>query len=276
MKVSVVTPSLNQSDWLRLCVASVADQRVDVEHLVQDGGSTDGTLDWLVGDPRVSVVTEPDTGMYDAVNRGLVRAGGDVLAYLNCDEQYLPGTLERVVEFFDAEPDVDILFGDVVVVDAECDYLFHRKMLTPLRTHTWLCQLSTLTCAMFFRRRVFFDRDGLFDARCPVADAEWVLRMIESKTRMAALGEFLSVFGDTGENLSLRIQHEGSSMASWRPPPYWMSPLKPLVVAHHRLRRLAGGAYNTDPFTFSVYSPSQLHERVERVVEDPTFRWGSW
>src|SRR5262245_57026405 len=117
MRFSVITPSFNPSPWLRLCVASVADQNVDVEHIVQDAGSSDGTLDWLRHDARVKVFIEQDRGMYDAVNRGLRRAKGEILGYLNCDEQYLPNCLQSVDDFFRTHPNVDVLFGDVVVVD---------------------------------------------------------------------------------------------------------------------------------------------------------------
>src|SRR5438045_1743636 len=114
---SIVTPSFRNSEWLRLCVPSVADQATALEHIVQDAGSDDGTLDWLPGDTRVRAYIEKDAGMYDAVNRGLKHAQGDILAYLNCDEQYLPGALDKVRTFFDAHPEVQIVFGDVVVVD---------------------------------------------------------------------------------------------------------------------------------------------------------------
>jgi glycosyltransferase involved in cell wall biosynthesis len=147
VRISIVTPSYRRSAWLRLCIASVADQRVEVEHIVQDAESDDGTLDWLPGDRRVKMFVEEDQGMYDGINRGLRRAGGDILAYLNCDEQYLPGALAAVAGFFEQHPQMDVLFGDVVMVDTEGRYLYHRKMQTPLKYHTWTCHLSTLfTC----------------------------------------------------------------------------------------------------------------------------------
>src|ERR1041385_7805342 len=117
VRFSIVTPSFRNSQWLRLCIASVADQQgVEVEHIVQDAGSDDGTLDWLTRDPRGRAHVEKDKGMYDAVNRGLRRARGEFLAYLNCDEQYLPGALKKVSDFLDRHPDVDIVFGDCIVV----------------------------------------------------------------------------------------------------------------------------------------------------------------
>src|SRR5580693_4509125 len=115
MRFSVVTPSFRQSQWLKLCVASVADQGVEVEHIVQDACSDDGTLDWLLTDTRVRAYAEKDAGMYDAVNRGLRRASGEILSYLNCDEQYLPGALSAVGAYFDNHPEVDLLFGNCLV-----------------------------------------------------------------------------------------------------------------------------------------------------------------
>ena len=182
MRISIVTPSYRRSAWLRLCIASVADQRVEVEHIVQDAESDDGTLDWLPRDPRVKVFVEKDQGMYDGINRGLRRAGGDILAYLNCDEQYLPGALAAVAGFFEQHPQIDVLFGDVVMVDTEGRYLYHRKMQTPLKYHTWTCHLSTLSCAMFFRRRVVSDYGLLFDPRLrDVGDGEWMVRLLAAR-----------------------------------------------------------------------------------------------
>jgi len=134
MRFSIITPSYRNSDWLKLCIASVADQEgIELEHIVQDSCSDDGTQDWLVKDPRVKAYIEKDSGMYDAVNRGLRRASGEILAYLNCDEQYLPGALRAVSGFFEAHPEIDVLFGDVVMVDAKGGYARHRKMQVPAR-----------------------------------------------------------------------------------------------------------------------------------------------
>src|SRR5208337_3753681 len=204
VRISIVTPSYRRSAWLKLCIASVADQLGKVEHIVQDAGSDDGTLDWLPRDPRVQAFVEKDQGMYDGINRGLRRAGGDILAYLNCDEQYLPGALAAVAGFFERHPQVEVLFGDVVMVDAEGRYLYHRKMQTPLKYHTWTCHLSTLSCAMFFRRRVVSEYGLLFDARLrDVGDGEWMVRLLRRGVRMAALRQFTSVFTRTGANMSI-------------------------------------------------------------------------
>src|SRR5574339_171123 len=104
---SVITPSLRAARWLPLCIASVADQGIPVEHIVQDAGSDDGTWEWLGGERRVTAFREPDAGMYDGINRGLRRATGSLVAYLNADEQYLPGALAAVARAFAEDPAVD-------------------------------------------------------------------------------------------------------------------------------------------------------------------------
>src|SRR5450756_1870579 len=104
---------------------------VECEHIVQDSCSDDGTQDWLPKDPRVKAFIEKDTGMYDAINRGMKRASGEIIAYLNCDEQYLPGALQAVAETFEKNPDADIVLADTIIVDAQEQFICCRKSLVP-------------------------------------------------------------------------------------------------------------------------------------------------
>ena len=273
VRISIVTPSYRRSDWLRLCIASVADQRVEVEHIVQDAGSDDGTLDWLTRDPRVKAFVEKDQGMYDGVNRGLRRAGGDILAYLNCDEQYLPGALAAVAGFFERHSQIDVLFGDVVMVDAEGRYLYHRKMQTPLKYHTWTCHLSTLSCAMFFRRRVVTDYGLLFDPRLrDVGDGEWMVRLLQRGVRMAALRQFTSVFTCTGANMSVGPNARRENRELFLSAPFWAQSLKPLFILQQRLRRWAGGMYRQEPFSYEIFTPASPDHRRRFEVTSPISR----
>ncbi len=140
--ISIVTPSFQQLDWLRLAIASVSDQEgVAREHLIQDGG-TEGIEEGLrasfaplIDTRQLQIFAEKDAGMYDAINRGLAKAGGDICAYLNCDEQYLPGAFRKVAEFFQAHPDVDVLFGDVILVDARGCPISYRRSILPHSHH---------------------------------------------------------------------------------------------------------------------------------------------
>ena len=276
MLCSIITPSYRSGAWLKSCIASVADQGVPLEHIVQDAGSDDGTLDWLPREPRVKAFVEKDGGMYDAVNRGLRRAQGDLLAYLNCDEQYLPGALKSVTAFFERQPGLDVLFGDVIMVEPQGGYLFHRKMQTPLKYHTWTCHLSTLTCAMFFRRRVVFDYNEFFDTRWrDSGDSEWMLRLLKRGVKMAALGQFTSVFTRTGGNMSAAPNAIRENRELRRTAPLWARTLRPAWIVHHRLRRLLGGMYRQPPFSYSIYTAASPGQRQTFQVAEPRIKTGS-
>ncbi len=273
MRVSIVTPSYRSSGWLKLCVASVADQKVEAEHIVQDAGSDDGTLDWLPRDSRVRAFVEKDSGMYDAVNRGLQRANGDILAYLNCDEQYLPGTLSKVLQFFDQHPGVDVVFGDVVIVDDKGDYLYHRKMQVPLLYHTWTCHLSTLSCGTFFRRRVVTEYNMLFDSKLrDVGDGKWMVGLLQRGVKMATLGEFTSAFTMTGANMSVgpNARREARELYLTAPPLARM--LKPVTILRHRVRRWLGGMYSQKPFSYDIFTRTSPDQRRHFDVPQPDFR----
>ncbi len=272
-RFSIITPSFRSSAWLRLCVASVADQGVAAEHIVQDAGSDDGTLDWLTKDARVEAFVEKDNGMYDAINRGFRRAEGEILAWLNCDEQYLPGALAAAEAAFAARPELDVIFGDVVMVDPKGEYLWHRKMQPPLLYHTWTCHLSTLSCAMFFRRRVVQEwgmwfADGWRDA----GDGEWMVRVLQHGARMAALGKFTASFTQTGANMSAGANALRENQRLRQSAPKWAQALRPGWILQHRLRRWLGGMYRQEPFAYEIYAAESGERRKVFDVPAPRFR----
>jgi glycosyltransferase involved in cell wall biosynthesis len=255
-----------------LCIASIADQGAPHEHIIQDAGSDDGTLQWLPHDPRVKAFIEPDSGMYDAVNRGLRRARGEILAWLNCDEQYLPGALARVTKWFEAHPEMDVLFADVVMTAPDGRYLAHRKVQTPLKYHTWTCHLSTLSCAMFFRRRVVFDgghwlEPGWRDS----GDGEWMVRLLKAGVKMGAIRAFTSVFTQTGANMSAGANARREADLLHQSAPAWARALKPWWIAGHRARRLLGGLYFQKPFAYALYTLDSPATRREFNVDRPVF-----
>src|ERR1041385_2893033 len=217
MKISVVTPSFRSSKWLKLCIASVADQQgVAVEHIVQDSQSDDGTLDWLPQDRRVQAYIEKDQGMYDAINRGLARATGDLVAYLNCDEQYLPGILKAVVDFFEKHPETDALVADTIVTGTKGDYVCHRYGLAPHEAEMWV-RFPVLSCSFFLRNRRLKESGIKFDPQWrALGDFFWVLEMVRARFRFAVLPRFASVFADTGENLSLAPNSIREGQRKWQ------------------------------------------------------------
>lgn len=274
-EISIVTPSFRSGRWLPLCIASVADQNVRHEHIVQDAGSDDGTLDWLANDPRIRVWVEKDRGMYDAVNRGYQRARAGILSYLNCDEQYLPGALTRVIDCFNQNPEVDVLFGDCLVVDGMGAYLCERRALTPQEIHTWTASnLAFLTAATFIRRRVLERHQLWFNAELRSAgDQDWALRLIQAGVKTAVLPEFLSVFTETGTNLGLDANTARERRAFHATAPAWARWSAPLALVHFRLRRWRAGHYRCRPHAYAIYTQDHPNQRKTFQVTKPTFRW---
>jgi len=272
---TIATPSFRSSDWLKHCIASVADQEgVTFEHIVQDAGSDDGTLDWLLSDRRVQAYVEKDSGMYDAVNRAWRRARGEYVAYLNCDEQYLPGALKLTADFFRAHPEVDILLGDAVVIGPSGSYKFHRKILPATLYHTWVCHLATLTCATFVRRSFVERNDLYFDPILrDVGDAQWMVDALRHGAKIAALGRFVASFGDTGVNMSTKPNAIRERLDLTRSAPRWVQWLRPFWILQHRVRRALAGVYSQEPFRYSIFTAANPDQRKVFQVDNPTFRW---
>lgn len=119
-KISIVTPSLNQGRFLRKCLESVKSQDwPEIEHFVIDGGSTDGTLKILEEHKGqlTHYISEPDNGAADAINKGLAMCTGDIVAWLNADDYYLPDAFKKVAAAWRAAPDAPFWFGNGERVD---------------------------------------------------------------------------------------------------------------------------------------------------------------
>ncbi len=121
MKISIVTPSFNQRDFLRQTLDSILRQRgeFEIESIVMDGGSTDGTVEYLkaIDDPRLTWRSEKDRGQSDALNKGLAMASGEIVGWLNSDDLYVDGALAAVIDAFKAHPDKNWLVGRCDIVD---------------------------------------------------------------------------------------------------------------------------------------------------------------
>ena len=117
MNLSIVTPSFNQADFIEETIKSVFDQRCKVEYLVVDGGSNDVSVEVIQRyEPQLAYwVSEPDRGQVHAISKGLERATGDIVAYLNSDDLYLPGAFAAVLDFFEENPAANWVCGDTIL-----------------------------------------------------------------------------------------------------------------------------------------------------------------
>jgi len=118
MKVSILTPSFNQAQWLSDNLLSVRNQTYqNIEHIVMDGGSTDGSVDILEATDGVVWRSEPDRGQSHALNKAFEMSSGDIIGWLNSDDAYVDRrSVERVVEVFAKHPDVGVVYGDALLV----------------------------------------------------------------------------------------------------------------------------------------------------------------
>lgn len=120
--VSIITPSFNQAKYLEATIQSVLGQDYpNLEYILVDGGSTDGSLDIIqkYADRLAWWVSEPDRGQTDAINKGFSHARGKIFAWLNSDDTYQPGAIAEAVSFLQANPNVGLVYGDALFIDAQ-------------------------------------------------------------------------------------------------------------------------------------------------------------
>lgn len=272
---SIVTPSLNMLGYLKRCGASVADQDgVSVEHMVMDACSTDGTVEWLLENERVISSVEKDKGMYDAVNKGFRRARGRILAYLNCDEQYLPGTLAYVKDFFDSHPQIDLLFGGGLVVRPDGSLIAYRKAYQPRWPYISVSHLYVMSCTMFVRRRVI-ERGFLFDDNLRAnGDERFVVVCLRNGFRAAYAKRYFSAFTMTGSNMSAGENAKREQRELLKATPLWVRVFwHPLNVLRLTEKTLAGAYRESFPLTYTLYDSDDLEKRRKFVAAKASFRW---
>jgi glycosyltransferase involved in cell wall biosynthesis len=194
--ISVVTPSFNQGPFLEKTIRSVLDQEYPrLQYVVQDGGSTDETAD-VLDRYRARLhhyETRKDNGQSHAINLGFAHTSGDVMAYLNSDDLFLPGALHAVAKYFEDHPDVDVVYGHRVVIDQFGDER-GRWVLPPHDAEAlkWADYVPQET--MFWRRRVW-DKVGGIDENFRFAmDWDLLLRFQDAGAKVRRLGRFLGAF----------------------------------------------------------------------------------
>jgi glycosyltransferase involved in cell wall biosynthesis len=202
----------------------------------------------------LKIFSEKDAGMYDAINRGLARSSGELCAWLNSDEQYLPETLSKVAEIFQQQTKLDVLLGDAILLNSSLEPICYRRIMVPSLWHTRLAHLHSLSCAMFFRKRCL-PTPPLDPQWKVIGDAVLMDRWLREGRKIRACGNPLSFYTFTGSNLSAghlgaqeheRWLSESGLRAKWR---------KPSIVLLHRFRRLMHRAYDRFSVSLDYHTP---------------------
>lgn len=325
IRFSIITPSFNQLDWLRLCIASVRDQvphpnshsaiipppsavgaqrpgSFFLEHIIQDAGTPgiedlarelgaefhrngqlvfEATPSAIRYSPsalgRIAVLkifSEPDAGMYDAINRGIKKAGGDFLAYLNCDEQYLPQCLPRVSEFFVNNPQVEMVSGGVLVVNRNGELISKRPGIKPWLWHVYTDHLPLFTAALFWRSQVTKPKYAKFDTRMTAcADALWIIDRLRDGTKIQSITGYFAAFAETGTNLNLTDQSQAEQRFIFSISSPIAKLLRRFIIVAHRIRKVFLGCYLPQKISYQIYTTKLplVREKFESRRD-----WGIW
>jgi glycosyltransferase involved in cell wall biosynthesis len=274
---SIITPSFNNLHFLQRAHASIMDQdQVTKEHIIIDGGSTDGTVEWLETLSDATWISEPDRGMYDALNKGFQRAGGHYLAWLNSDEQYLPGALKSVQDTFNRQGDhVDILCGDALVTDTENRLLCIRKG-EPLR-YVYLVTdgMHALTCGIFFTRKLI-DRGIHFNPafRC-AGEKDFFIKALHAGFKAKYIPSIFSAFTVTGANLGGTASARKETAQLLRDIAPELKLLRYPLRITRRVEKWRHGAYSLPKkITYQLYHKSAPPvKRRTYTAASPAFRW---
>lgn len=253
MRVSVITPSYNQGIYIKRTIDSVLTQGIDdLEYIVMDGGSSDETVDILksYGD-KIIWRSEKDKGQTDAVNKGIKASTGEIIGWLNSDDIYYPGAIQKVLEVFEKNPDVNVVYGNANHIKEDDsfieeyyteDYDYER-----LKDICFICQPS-----LFFRKSVV-DKYGYLDDKLQYTmDYDYWLRLGKGE-KFYRLNELLagSRLYDDNKTLGARrkVHEEMLSMQKknlGKASEKWIYNLAHVIVDEMNIPREAEGRTNPE------------------------------
>ncbi|MCB7128705.1 MAG: glycosyltransferase [Candidatus Brocadiales bacterium] len=275
MRITIVTPSLNQAAFIEEALWSVKNLNYPaLEHIVVDGASTDDTLGILKnntdspGWEHLRWVSEPDNGQSDALNKGFRKATGDIVGWLNSDDRYRPGCFAAVVEAFQNDPEVDVLYGDYTWISENGRVWQIRREIEfsrfVLQYHRVLYIPATAT---FFRRRIF-DEGNFIDTQFNYAmDYEFFLRLARKGYLFKHIPHLLADFrwhpqSKTGSAASKQLQEHDRIAQMYSPLLNWVPDGLARKLIFRCLRLAAAGARYTEKmargYYFQQFRPTSL------------------
>ena len=245
-KFTIVTASYNSIRTIRETIESVIAQDFkDWEHWVIDGGSKDGTIDLVKEYPHIKWISERDSGLYEAMNKGIARATGEILLMLNSDDCLTPGALRMVVEGFDAHPDWDAAFGDIIYVDSQGNEIYRREEAGYDYDVLRLSGICYIIHQTLYVKKALHDRIGDYRHKDFVncADYEFILRMGKNGATVGHIRDYLiryriHDFGLTADDRARRniARESGIILKEYGRPEGW--PGKALRVLNRGKRQL--------------------------------------
>ena len=263
--ISIVTPVFNSIRWIELCVRSVrhALQGQSYEHIFVDGGSTDGTLEYLKQQQDIRLIFGPDKGMYDALNKGMAAARGHILGHLNADEQYDRVGLDLALEKL-KQSGADAVFGPTIMLDGQLNFLYLFNQMTVPRPIDADWHMPVQTCSFLFRRQIW--------ERCPypaeyriVGDHVWFRRQMKLGLNLVSIRKPIGLFTWHRDDIAKRIgSHGENALADVNRKTLQMR----IAKLFFRLRKLAWGGC-LPPLSLSYEITTDQQTRVKRSATFP-------
>ncbi|MBR5361119.1 MAG: glycosyltransferase [Lachnospiraceae bacterium] len=198
MKISVITVCFNEKETIRRTIESVTAQTFDgLEYIITDGASTDGTVDIIkeyADDPRIDYISEPDGGLYDAMNKSLARASGDYVIFMNSGDMFYDGSVLADVAPLLAG---DIVYGDVLRRSSSGDYIQTYKGTRTERIRLMLCGLMFCHQTQFTRAALMKEYGFRFDYAI-TADFDFVVRCMSEGRSFKHIDRVICSFDNEG------------------------------------------------------------------------------
>ncbi len=195
MKISIITPTFNNASFLKGNIDSILDQSYrNVEHIVVDGGSTDGTVELLKSYSHIRWISERDNGMYEAINKGIRIASGQIISYLNADDRYHQSSLQLVNESFEINDKLDFVYGYCTYIDESERAICTFKPVPLWRSTAYKVRITWAQPCCFWRKDIH-KKIGLFDGSMRIAgDSDFFRRIILSGARGMMIRKPLASF----------------------------------------------------------------------------------
>ena len=280
--VSVVTPSYNQGRFIARTIESVLGQQFDgrLQYIVMDGGSGDETVEIVKRyGSRLEWVSEKDRGQAHAVNKGLARAAGEIIGWLNSDDIYYPGAIAAVCEVFAAHPDVDVVYGDARHIDIA------DGIIESYPTEDWNFERLLETCylcqpAVFFRKRVV-DRFGALNDRLHFClDYEYWIRLAENGAKFFRLRQELAgsrLYPETktmGSRVRFHVEiNDMLRSHTGRVPDSWLFNYAHAVLDEKGVPRTDGVRFRMLVAALSLSAAVRWNRRISRAMAKTAGIW---
>jgi glycosyltransferase involved in cell wall biosynthesis len=260
--ISIVTPVFNSVRWIELCLQSVryALQGQSYEHIVVDGGSTDGTLNYLHQQKDIRLIPGPDKGMYDALNKGMATARGRILGHLNADEQYDRAGLAHALQKLD-QTGADAVFGPTIMLDGQLNFLYLFNQITvPLPIDAdW--HMPVQTCSFLYRREIWERYPYPAEYRV-VGDHVWFRRQMELGLKLIPVRKPIGLFTWHQDDIAKRLgPHQENALFDVNRK----SPRLRLAKISFRIRHLLeGGLCRPAQLAYDLWAtPSCVENKVQ-------------